>query len=180
MNPFFFNTLLMVGLFLLANCADKKEKENTSTIPVAVEQQTTEKASTEINKPAIIVDIKKVVGKSLKEVEKVLGKAEGTEKVRPSNTPCKQNPCTKAYFQLNKYEIVFIDGKADWITINDVAYLNFVDSSLELLGLPETKPTSEKPSDMIKWEKVSSIKEINYFSNTFGGIDYIYIKAKTR
>ena len=56
-----------------------------------------------------------IAGKTPEEVTQILGSPTSTEIVVPSRTPC---PCTKNDYQNSMIEIVFIEGKADWITIN--------------------------------------------------------------
>ena len=124
----------------------------------------------------LIIEIKSIVGKSEAEVEKILGKAEKTEKVNPGKTPC---PCDKLYYKSGKYEIVFINGKADWITIYDVSDLDTDENVIELLGLPKTEPDFNSPHNVMRWNNVANIKEVTFFDNGSGKIDYIYIKFET-
>lgn len=62
------------------------------------------------------VEIPSIAGKNKKEIEMILGKPNKKEKVNPSKTPC---PCDKYYYINNLVEIVFINGVADWITVNN-------------------------------------------------------------
>ena len=110
-------TLLVCAFFLIScgnskqeNIIDSEQKEN-------------------------IIDVKTIVGKTETEIEKILGKAESSEKVSPSGTPCENTPCEKKFYQKNKFKIVYIDGKSDWITINDVSTFTFNAENIILLGL---------------------------------------------
>lgn len=126
-----------------------------------------------------LIKINDIVGKTLKQTEKLLGKATNIDKARPSGTPCKTNGgCDKAQFQAGKYEILFINGKADWITINELFGFDLDESSIQLLGLPKSAPNVNSAS-LIRWVNVKGIKEITFFKNGSDKIDYIYIKAKT-
>lgn len=62
------------------------------------------------------VEVPSIAGKNKKEIEMILGKPNKKEKVTPSKTPC---PCDKYYYINNLVEIVFINGVADWITVNN-------------------------------------------------------------
>lgn len=65
------------------------------------------------------IDLAGVIGGSYSEVETVLGAPSRTQHVNPSSTPC---PCLKVYFKGGDIEILFINDKADWITINSPYY----------------------------------------------------------
>lgn len=56
-----------------------------------------------------------IAGKSEKEIEVFLGKPNKKEEVSPSGLPCSCNKYTYIYGLI---EIVYINGKSDWITIN--------------------------------------------------------------
>lgn len=60
-------------------------------------------------------NIDNIAGKNEEETEQILGNSELKESVNPSRTPC---PCPKNTYLGGTVEIVFIKGKADWITIN--------------------------------------------------------------
>lgn len=65
--------------------------------------------------------LSKIAGKNLSEVESYLGKFTKSEKVNPLGVSC---PCRKYYFKGDEIEIVFINDKADWITISKPSWLN--------------------------------------------------------
>jgi hypothetical protein len=141
---------------------------------VTEEKETEEK--TEIQK---IINIKDIAGKQLSDVAKVLGTAEKTEKVQPSRTPCKQIPCDKVFFQNGKFEVVFINNLADWITINNTSDNELDENAIELLGLTKTAPTFQNIMHVIRWENIEGFKEISFFNDGSGKIKYIYIKVNT-
>jgi hypothetical protein len=147
----------------------------------AVENKTEAESKEPAAKPAsnTIVNLSSISGKTLAEVEAVLGKAESTEKASPSGTPCKENPCDKAFFQSGKYEIVFINGKADWITINNLSEYTLSETNIELLGFTLTPPVSSNTT-VIRWEDVDGIGQVSFFNNGSGKIDYANIKVATK
>ena len=59
--------------------------------------------------------VAEIAGKSPEEVEKVLGKPMFSSSVSPSLAPC---PCEQKNYKYGLVEIIYIRGKADWITIN--------------------------------------------------------------
>ena len=152
-------TLFISALFLVSCGNSKKENENDS------------------NKN--IIDVKTIIGKTESEIEKILGKSENSEQVSPSNTPCKDIPCEKKFYQKNKFEIVFIDGKSDWITINNISNFDFNSENITLLGLSSTVPSFENTIS-INWNDIEKINELIFVSNGENKIEYIYIKAYTK
>lgn len=152
-------TLFISALFLVSCGNSKTESKNDSS--------------------ENIIDVKTIIGKSETEIEKVLGIAENSEKVSPSNTPCVDIPCNKKFYQKNKFEIVFIDGKSDWITINNTSNFDFNSENITLLGLSSTVPNSENTMS-INWKNIENINEVIFSSNGDNKIEYIYIKAYTK
>lgn len=63
-----------------------------------------------------IVNVDNLANKSKPDIEKLIGKPNHKEKVKPSKTPC---PCDKYHYINDLIEIVFINEKADWITVNN-------------------------------------------------------------
>ncbi|WP_369764616.1 hypothetical protein [Flavobacterium sp. WC2429] len=126
-----------------------------------------------------IIKVKTIIGKTEKEIEKILGKPDSSEKVSPSNTPCKDEPCTKMFYQKNKFEIVYINGKSDWITINNISDFDCNSENIVLLGLPPTIPDFENLNGF-RWSNIENISEINFSNNGEDKIDYIYIKSTTK
>lgn len=127
----------------------------------------------------IVVDLKKIAGKNKAEVDKVLGKSEKVETFSASSTTCKNTPCEKVYYQKDKYEIVFINGKADWITINDLSQYDLKEENIEILGLPLTEPDFKNPQNVITWKNIENINEVSIFNDGSGKISYAYIKVAT-
>lgn len=153
---------LFIIVFLFSNCNNSKSSsQNTSD---------------EIEK---VININDIANKSIGEVNKILGAPTDKEKVAPSGTPCKKNPCDKLYYQNGKYEIVFINNVADWITINNVSNLPLNESVIYSIGLPASKPSFSNPSTVIRWTAINNIKEISFFNNGSNKVNYIYIKVNT-
>lgn len=115
-----------------------------------------------------IIDVTKIAGKSQKEVATYLGK----------ETACAKNKYGKKCTYKKDTEIVFINGKADWITINHMSKTPFTTSALLLLGLKEENP-SFKNSYTFRWERIQDLRSISIFKGA-STIDYIYIQATTK
>jgi hypothetical protein len=163
--------LIFVTSLIFVSCGDNRTSqtgnnaENVQDNPVKIDK---------------IINIADISNKSIKEVNKLLGKPNNMSKAKPSGTPCKTNPCDKAYYKDGKFEIIFINKVADWITINDVSSLPMNEDLITSLGLPKTKPSFSNPSDVIKWTNIKGFEEISFFNNGSDKVDYIYIKTNTR
>ena len=128
----------------------------------------------------IIIDVSTIIGKNKTDIEKILGKPDNVEMIKPINTPCQDTACEQANYQSNKFEIVFINDKADWITINQVSEYEINDESIELLGLEAALPTFNSPGNVTKWNNIENIKELSIFDDGSGHMGYISIKAITK
>ncbi|MEH6536640.1 MAG: hypothetical protein V7719_09620 [Psychroserpens sp.] len=144
--------LLLFGQLLMTSCGGKSSESN--------KEKTTEKVS-------VILDLTQIVNKTEKEVEKTLDKAEKAEMIK--GYPCESANCKKAFYKSEKIEIIFKEGKANRITINETSDLTEKENALELLGLKNQKPTFKNAGNVIRWENVDGIAEISCFT------DYILI-----
>ena len=84
----------------------------------------------------------------------------------------------KCYYAKGITEIVFINGKADWITVNGMSHASFDKRSLALLGFSVHTPTFENDWTM-RWESISGFLDVSFFLSD-SNIDYAYIKVKTK
>jgi hypothetical protein len=62
-----------------------------------------------------IINVSQIAKKTPDQIEKMFGKPTFTDNITPSGAPC---PCVKKIYLNGDIEIVFINDKADWITIN--------------------------------------------------------------
>ena len=143
---------------MLSSCSRKEKKE--------------QKASTEINE-SVILNVKNILGKSMKDVEGVLGKPESLDEfVSPmGGNVLKQSA---AIYNDNKFEIMYKDDKANLIFIYNSPDLTHDDNALQRLGLKNRKPTSTTPNHYTSWENVEGIALINCFK------DHVFIKLNDR
>ena len=165
------NILILFASIILASCSDNNiSNAGNKAINVQSNQVKIE----------TVINITNIANKKIKEVNKLLGKPNNIGKAKPSGTPCKINPCDKAYYKDGKFEIIFINKVADWITINDVSNLPMNEDLITSLGLPKTKPSFSNPSNVIRWAHIKGFEEISFFNNGSDKVDYIYIKTNTR
>lgn len=150
----------------------------TSLVTQCDSTQRKEEMAQKVN-TVVVIDIMKIAGKSASDVEKILGKPSSVDKVKPGRTPCETKGCKKATYQDGKFEIVYINDVADWITIDDVSSVTLDESAITTLSLINVKPSFSNPPVVIRWSNVNGIKEISFFNNGQNKVEYIYIKVKT-
>lgn len=119
------------------------------------------------------LDLAQVAGKPKAAVEKVLGKADSCGTVSPS----KVGKVPKCIFQGGKVEIVFIDGKADWITVHEPG-VRFDQDAIAALGLAVRKPDFSNAFTM-RWKGIGRYREVAAFAGAGNEVDYLYVRAAT-
>jgi len=117
----------------------------------------------------IVFDVQAIAGKSKQEVASVLGK--------PSScSPSKYGE--KCSYEKGTSEIVFIKGKADWITVEALDSVQYSENAIMPLGFKAAKP-SFKNEFTIRWERVQGLLEVSVFP-TGSTVDYAYVKVSTK
>lgn len=116
---------------------------------------------------AIVVDVLKIAGRNKPQVSKVLGSAKCQHERSGEN----------CLYRHGKIEIVFVRGKADWITVYNLGDHPFSTKTLRALGLPEEMPTFSN-DHVMRWSGLAGLREVSLFPKP-GGVDYAYILTKT-
>jgi hypothetical protein len=117
---------------------------------------------------APIVEIKRIAANPEAEVSKVLGPSAKCETIKQGK---------KCAYRNGQLEVVFIGGKADWITINGLSQTRFAPSAINALGLEEREPTVRTPF-LLRWEPTQGFKSVSIFKGSTG-VDYAYVRSKT-
>lgn len=117
---------------------------------------------------AAIIDIPKIAGKAEEEAAEILGPPSSCENVKQGK---------KCFYQTGEIEVVFISGKADWITVNALDSAPYSEDALPLLGL-ERSPASFSNDFVMRWSGVPTLLEVSIFSAR-DHVDYAYIKTTT-
>jgi len=116
-----------------------------------------------------VVDILKIAGKSKAEVGSYLGKP----------TSCGNSKYgEKCTYVKGETEIVFIKGKADWITVEGIDHIPFASSALTAIGLKEQRPSFQNDFTL-RWQGIQGLMEVSIFKGS-SSADYAYIKVATR
>ena len=116
-----------------------------------------------------LVDMTKIAGKSENEVSVYLG--------QPSSCGSSKYG-KKCQYQKGETEIVFINGKADWITVEGIDHIPFSKSALRAIGLKEARPSFSN-NFMLRWDSIQGLMEVSIFKGASKS-DYAYIKVKTK
>lgn len=152
--------LLLVSQILFTSCngnsneVNKDDKNSSTTIK---------------EKNAVILDLTKIVYKTEKEIESIIGKAQNSEIVK--GYPCEDIECQRVFYDSGKIEIIYKEGKANRITINQTIDLTSDENALERFGLKNEKPSFKSPNNVIRWVNVQNIAEISCFT------DYVLIQV---
>ena len=115
-----------------------------------------------------IVDVPKIAGRSMKQV---------AEQLKATPTCEKNKRGTKCDYNDGRIEIVYIDEKADWITVNRLEQVPFADTAIARLGFGQKSP-SFRSSMVMRWNGLPGVVEVSLFKGQTGS-DYAYIKVKT-
>ncbi len=83
----------------------------------------------------------------------------------------------KCAYEIAETVIVFIDGKADWITIEGIDAAPFSDDTIELLGFESAAPSFEN-SFTKRWDSIEGFLSVSLFKGATNS-DYAYIKSYT-
>ena len=117
----------------------------------------------------VIIDIFSIAGKSKHEVSEVLGKP----------TSCGSSKYgEKCQFKKAETEIVFIKGKADWITVEGLDNYPFKNETLKEIGLKQSNPTFSNAFTK-RWEYKQGLLSVSLFKGERNS-DYAYIKVYTK
>jgi len=117
--------------------------------------------------PQVVLDIPAIAGKSPAEVEQTLGPPSGQEATKSGG-----RTYPKLFYRNGDVEVVYVDDKADWITLYEALPLR--KESLLKLGLPVQAPTFARRGAMMRWEgNIPGIMAVHLFPS------YVYINVRT-
>jgi hypothetical protein len=117
----------------------------------------------------VTIDIPSIANKTKSEVSVLLGD--------PSS--CAQSKYgEKCQYSKGETEIVFINGKSDWITVEAIDSIPFTPSALKSIGLTESPPSFKNDFTM-RWSGISGFLEVSIFKGSSNS-DYAYIKVRIK
>lgn len=116
-----------------------------------------------------VLDISKIAGKNEKEVSNYLGNPISCSSSKYGK---------KCQYKKGETEIIFINKKADWITVEAIDNIPFNENAISALGLKTGKP-SFSSSNALRWESKQNLLEVSIFKGV-SNCDYAYIKVQTK
>ncbi len=120
------------------------------------------------NADDVLVDVRALAGQSKDDVASIMGTPLQCSKSKYGE---------KCAYELVETEIVFIDGKADWITVEGIDDAPYSNDTIELLGLESTAPSFENAFTK-RWDSVDGFRSVSLFKGA-SNADYAYIKCYT-
>lgn len=117
----------------------------------------------------LLIDIPSIVGKSESQVSDMIGEPTSCNSIKYGN---------KCQYKMAETEIVFINGKADWITVEGLDDKPFTSATLKHLGLRPVKATFSN-AFTLRWESLQGLRSVSLFK-AGNNADYAYIKAYTK
>lgn len=114
-----------------------------------------------------ILDLPQLAGRTQAEAASALGKPDRCDST-------KHGP--KCRWRDGALEVVFIDGKADWITVKGLSG-KVRREALGQLGLPQPNPDFVTTGEM-RWTQIPGFRQVQLFG-TKDGVEYAYAKVRT-
>lgn len=115
-----------------------------------------------------VINVPEIAGKAKEQVATILGEPISCEDTKYGK---------KCFYQPGDTEVVFISGKADWITVNAMDNAPYSEDALRLLGLEQTS-VSFSNDFVMRWNGIPGLLEVSIFPAQ-DYVDYAYIKTKT-
>lgn len=115
-----------------------------------------------------VIRIAEIAGRTPDELAQRLGPAEHCEASLHSSR-CSYAP--------GRTEVVFIDGHADWITVNEPGETPFAPAALARLGLAESMPTERSDAELI-WTALPGLREVRVVGDG-EHVEFIRIKVRS-
>lgn len=110
-----------------------------------------------------------LAGKSKTELRKIIADPIHCEEIKYGE---------KCFYRKNNFEVVFINGLSDWVTIHNPpgTFSNF---SLKDVGMKDEPPNFSNNS-VKRWDNPQGVLEISVFAGKDDKIEYIYMKSVTK
>ncbi len=81
----------------------------------------------------------------------------------------------KRAYRQGKVEVVYVEGRANWIKLYDTSGLRFSQASLSMLGLPAKRPTYVNRNHVMGWNKICNLKEVSFYADGSGGVSSVLV-----
>ena len=121
----------------------------------------------------VVIDVSTIAGKTPPEVAGILGAP-----VRRGAAASDGKNYPAYHYRNGRVQVVFVDGKADWITIQRLDSVPFARHALGAFGLPVAVPSSES-AEVIRWTRVAGLRELSIFARPDSGVDYATVFVRS-
>ncbi len=120
--------------------------------------------------PRLAFNVPSIAGKSPEDVEEILGRPDKSGGAYLGGK-------IKQTYRRGAVEVVFVDGRAEWIKLYDTRGLTFGKETLPKLGLPGQKPTYVNRDRVMSWGNIANLKEVSLYAGN-GGVSYVLVCAQ--
>lgn len=120
------------------------------------------------------VDVLALAGKTPVQVEALLGAPSSRETTKNDGVVYPD-----LYYQGDSVEVVYVDGRAEWISVYRLTNLPFSPDALRALGIATSAPPSFSGQGVIRWENFQhpKFKGVYLFPSVGGRVDHAYIQV---
>lgn len=153
--------MFVIGLLYVLTQSDVK--------PISTDQDINQQVQSKEPYFKPIINIAEIVKKQKNTIDKILGDPDSCEQIKYGS---------KCIYKNGKFEIVYINGLSDWITVNDLTDTPYQPDSIRFFGLEPSRPSFSN-EHVIRWENAYGLLSIQFFPGENNGLSYAYIKATT-
>ena len=157
---------LFVYSFLCFSCSESSNKTDDNV-----------KNSGDTSKEIVpaVIQIRELSGKTVENVESIIGKGKLESKWKDERAGCID--CPKCVYKNGSIEVIYIKGVADRITLTGLSQYNYPQGGLQALGIDSTN--AEFSNDIVtRWRSVPGFLEISAFNGLNNKVDYVLVKTK--
>lgn len=159
------NALFVLSLHLFSCSDSAKKNEDKATIS---EENAKENVASKIQ-------LRELSGKTVENVETILGKGKLESKWKDERAGCKE--CPKYVYKNGSIEVIYIKGVADRITLNGLNEYDYPQGALQALGIESVN--ADFSNDIVtRWKNIPGFIEISAFNGLNNKIDYVLVKTK--
>lgn len=167
--------VLLIALLTACGGSEKPAEPAAASVaasaPVSASAAQAERTFTPVPDIKPVWQIMDIAGQPQAAVEKILGHPQGDCENNKYGKSCRYSAASA------EWEIVYIKGKADWLTLTDKRIDNAYTAPV-WIGLPSNPPTVAAPA-RLAWDNYPGLLEVSAHMNADKSLQYLYIKTVT-